>query len=195
MRARFALIQPYLSDVVTGRAEPDVARLAAELSGPAAVVLEAWWRAHGGDWAGVAALDSALATAGPRDPWFPAAAQLRAGWRTSLATVADRRAAAVEALAILDASMVLGAEPRDFLIRVDAAVRADLPHVLLETARTAATILAQRVAAADPAAAADLARTAAKLQRALEPLGRDPRVAPHRVEQVASRLARLVGAR
>ena len=70
-------------------------------------------------------------------------------------TVADRRAAAVEALAILDASMVLGAEPRDFLIRADPAVRADLPFVLLETARTAATILAQRVAAADPAAGID----------------------------------------
>ena len=101
---------------VEGISEPDLDdRLAAVVAG--------WRHAEKKEWAELAARDGELARFQPGEALYEEASRLRAGWRLET----KERAAAVEALAILDTLLLRQWTPEDDLRRARAAIAADQP--------------------------------------------------------------------
>ena len=103
--ARFALVRAKREALLTGA--PDARELAAPLADPAASVIEGWRAETAGDWSGLRALETRLASAGPYDPAYPDALLLRARWRVE----SGEAARAAEALVLLDQMLPISADP------------------------------------------------------------------------------------
>jgi hypothetical protein len=102
--ARYALVQPALAALATGRGSSEVRQLAAQLTGSAAAVIEGWRLAAEESWPALAALDRELAQARVTDLWFADASQLRAEWRSR---VADDGTAPRAAIRIIDRALTV----------------------------------------------------------------------------------------
>jgi hypothetical protein len=102
--ARYALVQPALAALATGRGSSEVRQLAAQLTGSAAAVVEGWRLAAEESWPALAALDRELAQARVTDLWFADASQLRAEWRSR---VADDGTAPRAAIRIIDRALTV----------------------------------------------------------------------------------------
>ena len=144
MQARYNLIKDWLGLVGTEDAPEDIQTISAEITGPARVVIDGWLYGQNQDWESLAELDYELGLSRITDAWYPAAAQLRAGWRTSILT--DQERYAFDALRLVDRALIL--EPNQSLhwIRMISASRLGYDDQVLESSRYVAAYLENSLA-------------------------------------------------
>lgn len=192
-RARFTLVRPWLSDLASGIARPEIVEAAAGLEGSAAAVVDGWERSMQADWAGLAALEDALAQARPTDAWYVDAMRLRATWRCVIADPKQARIGAEEALVLIDRALALDPDPLALIVRARAALIAERPNVLVETLAELALLVTRPDAGVPPSMAEFVIANLTGYRPALQSLASDPRVHARRVEQVLARIDALVG--
>ena len=84
--------------------DDDIVAIAAELTGPAAAVIEGLAHQTDADWESLAALDDILARSIVTDIWHAEVARLRAAWR--LNATEDRERLAFEAMQIIEQILI-----------------------------------------------------------------------------------------
>jgi predicted membrane-bound spermidine synthase len=140
--ARYALIEPALPAIASGRADAEAMGLVRGLRGSAAAVVRGWELAGKQDVASLAALDRALGAADPRDLWYPEAVQLRADWRTR---ANDNARAADDALRMIDRALLIRPKPELLLLRAAAADVLDDDAAFVESVRAYLNLLLARL--------------------------------------------------
>jgi spermidine synthase len=130
---RFEVLRPFLSSLAAGQAPQPIARLAVDLPPSAAALIAALRAQLQGDLDALPKLDPALATARWTDPWSLPALQVRADWRTRVATPTLRRTLGDEALGLLDRAIVQQGTAQLFALRVQAAVSLERPDMVVES--------------------------------------------------------------
>jgi spermidine synthase len=125
--ARFALLRQRRRRFLAG--EPRAAALAAPLDGAARAVVTGWAEERRGNWTAVEALEPALTSASPVEPYFEDAARLRVGWRVARGGTELAR----EALPIADALVVASGSLDNVLLRAEVAARAGEAPAALHT--------------------------------------------------------------
>ena len=187
----FAVVRPWLGQVTNGGVPEPVLEAAGHLRGPWAAVVKGWQEVGRGAWSAVKALEADLARASSTDICYSHAAWLRAGWRIKSTADAAIAPASEEALRILDRALAADPWPQNYMMRIEAAVGADRPHVVLQTARIVAGGLDAEWPRADERRRQVIRLTSAILDRIVKRLADDPRVPPHRLEELRALLGEL----
>jgi spermidine synthase len=131
----YAVIEPWIAQLIRGDAPDDVVEIARSLTGPAAAILSGRAAVAQRDWASVAALDALLAQSRPTDRWFVEATRLMVEWRNNVANIERRSDLAEQAWQIIDLAIAVRPVPDLYAARVTSAYFADRPDEVLETAR------------------------------------------------------------
>jgi spermidine synthase len=137
----YALIEPWVTQLMQGNAPDDMVEIANSLTGPAAAVLSGRVAVTRRDWAAVAALDALLAQSRPTDRWFVEATRLMVEWRNNVANIERRSDLADQAWQIIDLAIAVRPVPDLYAARVTSAYFADRPDEVLETARRLAYVI------------------------------------------------------
>ena len=119
MQARYAIVRDHLDALGRGEAPEDIREIAAELTGPAAVVLRGLPYEAAADWTSLAAIDGELAESRLTDAWFHEVVRLRAAWRVNAAE--DRERLALEALQLIEQALVLASDEDLFRMRAQSS--------------------------------------------------------------------------
>lgn len=134
-QARYAMIEPWIPNLMLGTAPDHIAAIAQGLEESAAAVLIGRAAVMNQDWRRVADLDSYLLQSRPTDQWFLEATKLMVEWRSNVANIEGRTDLAEEAWQIIDLAIAINPNPYLFSSRVAAAYLADRPEEVLETVR------------------------------------------------------------
>lgn len=140
-QARYAMIEPWLTQLVQGTADEHIVEIAESLSGPAKAVVAGRVAVANQDWQTLANLDPLFAQSRPTDLWFVEATKLMVEWRNNLANSERRTELAAHAWQIIDLAIAVHPVPDLYSARVSAAYFADQPEEVLETARRLTYIL------------------------------------------------------
>ena len=142
---RYALVEPHLAALATGRASDAVIELAQRLSGSALAVVHGWRLAVQRDWQGLAALDPELARAEVTDLWYSDAIRLRADWRIQLD---GESRFAFDAIRLIDRALVIQPKLELYLLRAAAADNLNDDNAFVATTRQTVEFVAGRIASA-----------------------------------------------
>ncbi|MBX3695989.1 MAG: fused MFS/spermidine synthase [Steroidobacteraceae bacterium] len=173
---RYELVRPQLAALARGVASPEETGLARGLAGEPRLVLDALTHAARNEWEALSGLDAALAAIAWTRPWAIDALQLRADWRTRVATAGAGRGYGEEAMALLDRALIVQPTAALFGLRVRAALGADRPAAVVES--VAGYARAIYVTAAQSRSAERRSRARATLDGLLGVLDETARAAP-----------------
>lgn len=173
---RYELVRPQLAALARGVAAPAEVELARGLAGEPRLVLDALTHAARNEWEALSDLDAALAAIAWTRPWAIDALQLRADWRTRVATAGAGRGYGEEAMALLDRALIVQPTAALFGLRVRAALGAGRPAAVVES--VAGYARAIYVTAAQSRSAERRSRARATLDGLLGVLDETARAAP-----------------
>lgn len=134
---RFVFVQSVLPQLLRGKASATAREAAAGLQGPELAVYLGEQEAFQQRWTALAAREDELARLPASSAAYFAACRLRAEWRCHAGPETDAgtaRKLGREALHRIDQALVLLPEPAAYRVRLDAAIAAEQPDAVLETA-------------------------------------------------------------
>jgi len=118
-QARYALVQPWFSDIFGQRELPDyVDRELAKLDGSAADVFLGLQAVEARDMPSLLDLDAELAAVLPTDLWYGSSVKLRAEWRTQLTTPEYQPRMYNEATALIDSAIAMFLDVQFYMMRI-----------------------------------------------------------------------------
>jgi spermidine synthase len=135
-QARYALLQPWLSDILFGTEVPEIiAEELAKLAGTAAATMRGLIATHNDDMFELVQLDATLASVLPSDLWYSDSVKLRSEWRVRLTTPEYQPRMANEATALIDSAIAFTPDFGFYLLRLKSTDLAGDVQSTLETAR------------------------------------------------------------
>jgi spermidine synthase len=140
-QAIYAIIEPWLVQLMLGNAPADIEELAGRLTGSAAAVLIGRAAVGQRDWQQLISLDPVLAQSRPTDQWFVESTKLMVEWRNNLASIERNADLAAQAWQIIDLAIAVAPVPDLYSARVTSAYYADQPNEVIETARRLAHVI------------------------------------------------------
>jgi spermidine synthase len=154
----FERVRPQFAAITAGNAAPDYMKLAAQLSGSAAAVVDAARFSAAGQWQKVAELDSTLALANPTDGWYFQALATRADWRSRISNPELRPVLGQECLNMVDQAIVSQPAIALFQLRTQCAASLGRADAVIEsifayavgTRASLATLSRQEIVALQP---------------------------------------------
>ncbi|MFT5081955.1 MAG: hypothetical protein ACI84E_002623, partial [Planctomycetota bacterium] len=194
MASRFLLLRDNLPAIaMESEGTGPMRHEASQLGGAAAVVLQAWGHSVNGRYEALENMESDLAKARPRDPWFIEATRLRCHWRLRLdGSDQEHRQRAVETLRIIDTALVF--EPNPFLLlqRVTAAQKAGRPRYIVETLNSLADFVGPRASTLPLGITHSLARELTRHAPTLAAMRNEASSIDWRVSQVQQYIAEVL---
>jgi spermidine synthase len=130
---RYLYLRPWTGALARGAASPEIAAAAVPLRDSAAALLTAGKLANDGNWKAVSELDAALAGVSWTEPWKLDAVQMRADWRSRVASGSRRRQAGDECISILDEAIVVQPSLALYGMRARCGLAAARFDVLIES--------------------------------------------------------------
>jgi spermidine synthase len=134
-RVQAALVKPWLSSLADGRVPEHLVSVVNDLTVPVAAVVAGWKAAREKQWSRLVELDSQLARVRSTDLLYLEAVKLRADWRMKVTSPGYQPRLALQAMQLIDNAIALFHDPDFYNLRLAAAVIADRPNEVMETAR------------------------------------------------------------
>lgn len=118
-QARYALLQPWFSDIFSGSEVPDyVQQEVTKLEGSAADVFAGLKAVEARDMVTLLDLDAELAAVLPTDLWYATSVKLRAEWRIQLNTPGYQPRMFNEATALIDSAIAIVVDVQFYMMRI-----------------------------------------------------------------------------
>jgi hypothetical protein len=190
--ARFELLRPWLPAIAQNRAPAEIATEVAALPATPAAIVAAARHAVVGKWEEIPPLDAEIAAARFTDAWYSESIQIRADWRSRVASGEHQGRLAREALNLIDETIVSQPNAAMYALRARSAAAADRPDIVLESINGYARSLLNSVSVLAPG---DLPALSGNLEALLKALGRLDGEARVDQERLAEVRANLVTAR
>lgn len=119
MQARYALLQPWFSNLLNNQTVPDyVTEELSKMSGTGLAAIQGWMAVNNMDMHALARLDSILAQVRPSDLWYQTSVKLRAEWRIRVTTPQYQPRLANEATALIDSAIAFFQDPNFLVMRI-----------------------------------------------------------------------------
>lgn len=187
---RYVALQPALGRIARGEPVPEAAALLEGLPPSARATLAGARMLVQSKYGDLAELDPVLAQARYTDPWYAEAQQLRAEWRSRVSNPGLSRALADQAIAMIDALVVVQPSLPAFATRARAALSAGRGDVLLESVANVAQWTSALAGAAGNAASRARSRsTLEELLKLLEGREGEAGVDAARLAEVRARIS------
>ena len=183
----YAVLQPRLAAIAAGQIDPQTAELIRGLPQTAAAVVQGSQHLAQSRYGELSQLESVLAQTRSTDPWYADAILLRAEWRSRVSNAGIAQRLSDEAITMLDRLALVQPSLPLFAIRTRAAINANRPDVLAESAWS---VLQWTMATTRPSpeGRARSQTTLRELRRLLDGKDSDPRVDARRLREVRGRI-------
>jgi len=184
-------LRSHFADLARGEATPEVAEVAAPLTGPSAVLLAAARQAAGSNWGAVAEADARLAEIPWSDAWYPEALELRVNWRSRVSSPEQKKRYGEEAIPMIDRLVLMNPTLSLYGMRARAGFAARRPDVVVESVSSYAR-LGAGMARAGVASVDSLRQDRRALGAILDDAARLPQADAARIAEVRTELASLI---
>ncbi len=144
-QASYRLIKNRLSSLVSGTASEEINVVARYLDGVPKAVIEGWGYAARKNWLALIELEDELASSKVTDLWYPEATQLRIEWRTKVKAQGMERNPALEALNLIDRTVLIAPELDLYVLRAACGILMKDPHIFVESSRYVANFIELRL--------------------------------------------------
>ena len=190
---RQEFLRNHFGELARANADPEIAKVAAPLTGNAAELLLAAQYAAKSDWQRVAMADERLAEIPWTDAWYPEAQELRINWRTRVTNAEKARQFGDQALPMIDRMTIMNPTLPLFGMRTRAGFAAQQPGVVVESVSNYIR-LAGGMARAQVITREALAGDAKALRDILDDAQKMPGADAARITEVRAEIARIVSA-